>query len=194
MKKAVSLMMALLLALSLCTCVRAAPDPEPDYEGQMLHAAVTGDMEAGREAEELMHQHALETGAEAGRLSFDMLLLLSRAICCRFGGEHYSDELRLCMGELLLNRLDAPGFPDTLEGVISQAAAEGLIVHEAFNACLHPDSGSAEAALRLLRGERMMEADVLYMSGERRGEVYSMFCSSIWGNTYFLRGSAPLSP
>lgn len=189
MKKAVLLIMALALVGLLSTCGRAAPEPEPDYDGMLLKAASEGDLDFGRSVQELMLRKAEEDKLACEPLSFDRLYLLSRAVSSRFGGSRYSDELRLCMGELLLNRLASPDFPDTLEEVVLSAVDEGLISREAFEACLHPDRSSAAAALRLLRGERMMDSDVVYMSSEKRSGVYSMFCSSIWGNTYFYKSA-----
>ena len=187
MKRLLSLIVAVSLILTLSTCGRVAPEPEPDYIAMMVYAACNGDIEAGHDAQRLLCESRQLQTEDGCLVCFDELYSLSRAICCRFGGGHYSDELRFCMGELLLNRVEADTYPDTLEEVIENAAEEGLFDTNRYENCTNPDFSSASVAIRLLMGERMMEESVLYMSSERRDGFYSMYCSTIWGNTYFYK-------
>ena len=188
MKKLLSVFIAAGLIFTLSTCGRKEPEPEPDYMAMMLNAVCTGDVDAGIMAQNLLCESRQMQNEEGCMVCFEELYRLSRAIHCRFGGGHFSDELRLCMGELLLNRLAAEAYPDTLEEVIENAAGEGILDLDSYISCVKPDYNSASVALRLLLGERMMESSVVDMSSERREGVYSTYCSTIWGNTYFYKG------
>lgn len=190
MKKLVSLAAALCLMFSLSTCARAKPEPEPDYLGEMLRFAATGDISAGHQVEQQLIMSAEDGKYSGPQPDFDELYMLSRAISCQFGNSRYSDELRLCAGELILNRLASPEYPDTLKGVILQKE-KSPCSQDAFEACLCPGAASAEAAMRLLLGERMLGPTVVEQSSERREGVYAMFCNELMGNVYFYESSNP---
>ena len=188
-KQLFSLTAALCLVFSLTTCARFE-EPEPDYLGMMLRAAEQGDVQAGREAETLYRLQAAEKGEEAP-LCFDELYLLSRAIHCKYGQYRYSDELRMCGGEIILNRMASPEYPDSMEAVIFQPGQEQGIDPETFEQCLCPSRSCVAVACRLLSGERMMEPDVVLETHSPGKNVYAMFCDNLLGNTYFFKSEHP---
>ena len=189
MKKFFSLTAALCLVFSLSTCAQLI-EPEPDYLGMMFEAAQQGDVQAGREAEELYRLQAAEKG-ETVELSFDELYLLSRAIHYKYGHYRYSDELRMCAGEVILNRMASPEYPDSMEEVIFQPGQEAGIDPEAFEQCSCPSKACVDAACRLLSGERMLESSVVLESHSPGKNVYAMFCDNLLGNTYFFKSEHP---
>lgn len=140
-------MKKLSLFLSLCLLwsgFAALPVRATDTKSRMIAAAILGDEEAGRAAE------------EEGSVSFAELYLLSRALFAVTGSRTYTEEWRLCIGEVILNRVASPEFPDTLEAVIYADERYCGKVPGYFEA-LRPDAVCAEIAWRLLEGERVMD-------------------------------------
>ena len=119
-KQYISLAAAALLVFFLSTCARRPEEPEPDYLGMMIQAAQQGDVEAGRQAQELWELSLAENKREETPMSFDQLYLLSRLIHFKYGHYRYSNELRMCAGEVILNRMASAEYPDTMEEVIFQ--------------------------------------------------------------------------
>lgn len=190
MKKLIALLAALAAALGLTTCAMPLPEPEPDYLDAMLRAAVLGDVRAGHRAQARRDaSHADD--ADYIPVSFDELYILSRYIYLEYGSYRCSDELRLCGGELMLNRLASSEYPNSLEGVICQAGEEGSVSMRALDACRTPSSACARVSLRLLMGERMLEPAVVLVDDTARDGVYAMFCDRLLGNTYFYKSENP---
>lgn len=190
MKKIFSLAAAICLVFSLTTCARLR-EPEPDYLEEMLEAAQKGDIEAGREAEVLYSLCLAEESGEDMPISFDQLYLLSRAIHYKYGNYRYSDELRMCAGEVILNRLASPEYPDCLEQVIFQPQEANRLDLRALEHCSCPNGNCVKAACRLLGGERMLEPSVVVESHSPAKNVYAMFCDDLLGNTYFFKSEHP---
>ena len=185
MKKLIILAAAMALAMSLSTCAHFA-EPEPDYVEMMMQAAREGDEAAGREAEELYIQQSGEAA-----FSFDELYLLSRAIHLNYGHYRNSAELRMCAGEVILNRMASPEYPDSMEEVVFLPDESGREAPDALPACCCPDGACVEAAGRLLSGERMLEPSVVRISRRPQQNVYAMFCDHLLGNTYFYKSEHP---
>lgn len=188
-KKIFSLTAVLCLVFSLTTCARMEK-PEPDYLRMMCQAAQQGDIQAGREAEALYRLQAAEKG-ECVRIGFDELYLLSRAIHYKYGHYRYSDELRMCAGEVILNRMASPEYPDSMEAVILQAIQEPGTDLQSFEKCSCPSQACVAVACRLLDGERMLEPEVVLETHSPGKNVYAMFCDDLLGNTYFFRSEHP---
>ena len=183
MKRTAKLFLALCLCLCLSTCAFPEEPPAPDYLSVMLRAVVNGEPEAGREAERQRNQFI-----ESGRLSepcvsFDELFLLAKFIHSQSDSMWLTDEYRFRIGEVVMNRVASPEFPDSISGVISQ---EGQFENTSTEEL--PSLSAAEAALRLLMGERIMRGDVLYASDEAVGEVYAIYSDARMGYTYFCLG------
>lgn len=187
MKKLISLAAAALLVFFLSTCARRPEEPEPDYLGMMMQAAQQGEVEKGREAEQMWQLSLAENGQEESALSFDQLYLLSRLIHFKYGHYRYSDELRMCAGEVILNRMASPEYPNTMEEVIFQKGINEEVDEDAFALCVCPSKDCVKAAVRLLQGERMLEPDVVLETHYPAKEVYALFCDDLLGNTYFYK-------
>lgn len=191
MKKVLSLLLSGAVALILSTCAFAEEPPPPDYPALMIRAAAAGDVEAGRALEEEQRAFLAEEGAEEEAVSFDELYLLARSISLRAGAPQLSDEFRLCAGEVLLNRVASPEFPDTLEGVLLQLGRSCAALAEGNYEGPAPSEDCARAALELLSGRRMLDPTVVYQTGERKGEVVATFADKLLGFTYFCRSAHP---
>lgn len=190
MKKLVCFAAALVLSLFLNTCAYAQEPPEPDYLAAMAQAAEEGDLETGLEAERLREEQLARLAgedpeAESGTpVSFEELLLLSRLIYSEAGSNWLSDEFRMCVGEVALNRVESPEFPDSLKEVVYQEGQYEGVNTEEFKSSL-PSKECVAVALRLLLGERMLEKQVVFQANFRQGTVYATFSDRVLGHTYF---------
>ena len=153
------------------------------YLGEMREAAITGRVSAGRAAEQ-SRSAALRTGGEGVEIRFDDLYLLARVIDAMAGSDWLTDDFRMCVGEVVLNRVASPEFPDTLEGVVYQRG-QYTVVNTAHFASLVPRWECVDCALRLLQGERHMVAAVVYQADCLQGELFTMFPDRQLGSTYF---------
>ena len=185
---------AALLTLSLLLCLtgraQAAYDPEVDYLSIMLRAAVCGDLDAGRAAEICRDEMLSDVGAEQDHISFEDLFWLSKIIAHEAGSSRLSQEWRLCVGEVVLNRVDSPEFPDTIREVIFQEGQYANVDNERFRTLFDPDEDSVRAALDLLQGERHMAPWVVFQANfEQGGGIYREFHDSLYGTTYFCTSS-----
>lgn len=182
MKKVLLSVLLCFVALCLCTCAKTEPEPTPDYLQLMTEAAHEGSTRLGRRAEVLRNIQK----EEENYLSFDELYLLSRTLCAVYGNARYSDDLRFRVGELILNRMAAEGYPDDMASVIAQLLGNVREIEE----CTCPTRACVSIARRLLEGERAMSADVLTISDRPVGEVYASFRDKLLGDTYFCRSGA----
>ena len=153
------------------------------YLAEMAEAAAAGDTAAGRAAEEC-RAAALAAGGGGEEIAFDDLYLLARVIDCEAGSDWLPDDFRLCVGEVVLNRVASPEFPDTLREVVYQRGQYN-VVNTARFAALTPRRPCVDAALRLLQGERRMVPAVVFQSDSIQGELFTMYADRRLGNTYF---------
>ena len=180
------LMLPLLLSLTTCTVVRETPD----YHALLVEAAVSGDAETGRALAARRN-----AAVAAGRLreepvDFDELLLLARVLYAEAGERVYSTDYRLCVGEVILNRVASPEFPDTLYEVVTQRGQYRCTEEPEFED-LRPDRECAGLALRLLLGERRLAPQVVYQSPWRIGPAFVRFYDRRLGYTYFCESVYP---
>ena len=176
----------LLMGLGLNTCAWAEDPPEPDWLALLTDAAVAGDREAGLSAAE-----GWNTDLSRPQLDYDQLFLLAKLIQWEAGSAWLSDELRLCVGEVALNRVASPEFPDTLEKVVYQYGQYTGVDCPAFRDYLLPSRPCVEAALRLLLGERMLQPQVVFEGHEIQGKIHSAYIDMHYGSIYFCESHYP---
>ena len=179
-------LLALLGFLSGCAWLE---EPTPDYRAEMLAAALRGDTEAGRLAARERDTYLDACGSAEPRIDFDELLLLARCLTLRAGDARLSDEQRLCTGEILLNRVASPAFPDTLEEVLAQEDAFPASLRGELERGPLPDGRCAGLAWELLSGRRLLDSRALYQcEGRPLGPVCATFCDRYYRVTYFCLG------
>ena len=187
MKKLLFSLILLPLLLLFGSCVPVAK-PEPDYREMVIRAATEGEAEAGREARDFW---AAELSFQRSPLpcpDFDELLLLARLIQIEAGDSRLPEAWRLCVGEVALNRVASPEFPDTLAEVLRQEVS----CTGAFDSALCPSRVCVLTALRLLQGERYLEPTVVFLSPCRLGGgVYATLCDPLRGRRYLCRSEHP---
>ena len=190
MKKLAVALFSAGLCLLLTTCC-FLPVPEPDYPRQMIDAAVLGDFDAGYAAAEGWNARNAERETGEPPIDFGDLFLLAKFIYAQAGNRRYSREMRLCIGEVVLNRAASVEFPDSIREVIFEKGQYEFVDSEEFRLYLRPTRDCAEAALALLRGERMMAPQVVFQSREQIGKVHTAFCDRVMGFTYFCESPNP---
>ena len=192
MKRAISLASAALFALALMPLASAQFEEEVDYMEIMVCAAIEGDEEEGREAQRLRDKKIESAGADYEQLDFDEMYLLAKVIEAEAGSEWLSDEWKMSVGEVVLNRVESPEFPDSVEEVIFQHG-QYYSRDNVFFSSLLPSERSVDAAVRLLCGERVLcEESVVFQSNYVLGSgVYIELEDEQLGPTYLCYSYNP---
>ncbi len=195
MKRILLAALSLLLPLLLSTCAYREEPSAPDELCLMEDAVLAGDLEAGHLAEYARNRRIDEEGTSEVKVSFDDLFLLARLIYIEAGDMRCSDEQRMCVGEVVLNRVASPEYPDSLAAVVYQDGQYPAAATAAFQTSTLPNRASAQAAMRLLLGERILEPQVVIQTHqEPSGEVYASFCNRhgfLYVYTYFCASPNP---
>ena len=149
------------------------------------------DMDSGRQAENEYKAHMAELGCEDINISFDDLFLLAKFIYSQSGRFPISEDFKMCVGEVVLNRLASREFPDSIAEVIYQDGQFEGVHSEDFQCHTVPPRDCVEIALRLLQGERLLAPHVVHFSAEAKTEVYATFCDRQQNFTYFYESEYP---
>lgn len=142
---------------------------QTDYLALMKQACLSGDREAGREAERLRNEKIQYLGLSDPAISFDELFELSKIITHEIGADWHPIEWKMMVGEVVLNRVVSPEYPDTIHDVIYQPGQYQSVDTQYYEQLL-PLEDCVEAAARLLNGERLInDIRVVAQSGAERG-------------------------
>lgn len=117
------------------------------------------------------------------------LMLLAKVIYAEAGSDFLSDEWKMCVGEVVLNRVASPEFPNTIYDVVyQQGQYQGA--RSGYIASLTPSERCIDIARRLLDGERLMEPSVVFQANFKQGSgVCKALYDSHLGWTYFCYSS-----
>lgn len=117
------------------------------------------------------------------------LMLLAKVIYAEAGSDFLSDEWKMCVGEVVLNRVASPEFPNTITDVVyQQGQYQGA--RSGYIASLTPSERCIDIARRLLNGERLMEPAVVFQANFKQGSgVCKALYDSHLGWTYFCYSS-----
>ena len=177
----------LLILLPVPPAATAAGEyqPETDYMAKMIEAAVAGDAAAGRAAQTSRDEKIAALGLAYPSVNYDELSLLARLIWAEAGSDWLDMNWKMSVGEVALNRVSSPEFPDTLHEVLSQPG-QYYGPTEWYLDYLRPSRACAEAASRLLSGERVLNRpSVVFQSNAVLGSgVYVVLWDSLLGGTY----------
>lgn len=166
-------------------------EPNTDYAALMIDAAVEGDAEAGQAAEAARNAKidALGLADEYPYIAWDDLFLLAKIMFAEAGSNWLTDEHRLYVGNVLLNRVASSEFPDSIEECLYQPGqyyGSGSVYFEN----LRPTEREVKLALRLLEGERFMPLSVVFQSNEKQGSgIWLEIRDNLLGSTYFCYSS-----
>lgn len=185
MKKLIILITSAVMFLSLCVPSLAYYDPDINYMSLMIDAAESGDTDAGASAQESRDEKITGMSLDYDHVTFEDLYLLSKIIYAEAGSDWLSDEWKLCVGEVVLNRVNSPVFPCSIPEVLYQPG-QYYGADSAYFRELMPSRRCIELALRLLEGERLMEPSVVYQANFEQGSgVYRSYHDELLGWTYF---------
>lgn len=190
-KRLIATILTVLMLMTLSIPGAANYEPNTDYMELMIQAVMKGDTEAGTQAEQARGEKIAALGLNYDEIAFDDLLLLSRVIYREAGSNWLSEEWKMSVGEVVLNRVASPEFPDTVREVVMQPGQYGGLTKE-FK-YLKPSRVCTEIALRLLSGERILEEpSVVFQSNKHLGSgVFQRLVDSQLGATYLCYSSHP---
>lgn len=165
---------------------------DTDYMSQMVSCCLSGDVAGGLEAERLRNLKIDTLNLDVTKVSFNDLYLLSKIITSEAGSNWLSMEWKMMVGEVLLNRVASPEFPDSIEECIYQTGQYYSRGNQYF-ANLLPYEDCVEAALRLLNGERIInDGSVVFQANFRQGSgTYLKLYDQQLGYTYLCYSSYP---
>ena len=193
MKRMALLLAAGALALSaLAGPAAAAYVPERDYMAEMAEAVMAGDYAAGAAAAAQREEKIADLALDYPAIEFEELWLLSKIIYAEAGSVWLPMDWKMAVGEVVLNRMASPEFPDTMREVLEQPGQYYGKGSGYFNG-IKPSAECVEAARRLLEGERVLgEPGVVFQSNYRQGSaVYLEMQDRLLGSTYFCLSSHP---
>lgn len=192
MKKLILLITAVAVTLSLTAYAGAEYDPSVNYMKVMLAAAASGDTETGIEAAASRNEKIEDMDLSYDSVDFEELYLLAKIIYAEAGSSWLSDEWKMCVGEVVLNRVASPEFPNTIEEVIYQRG-QYYSRGSRYFASLKPSERCVRIALRLLTGERYInDPRVVFQANFRQGSGVALhFRDRYLGSTYFCYSSHP---
>ncbi len=191
MKKLISLLLALTMAVTLMPAAMAHSGQDEDYMDAMIEAAAAGDMKAGAAAEKERNAIIDAGNTQLVKVKFADLYLLAKIIYAEAGSSWLSEEWKFCVGEVVMNRVASPEFPNTLDGVIYQPG-QYYGRRSRYFASLVPGRTEAAVAARLLQGERHMKASVVFQANFPQGSgTFLRLRDKILGSTYLCVSSHP---
>ena len=89
-----------------------------DYSEIMIVSAINGDVATGAQAEQDRNVKIDRQGLSYSKIKFNDLFLVSKIMTAEAGSDWLSDEWKMAVGEVLLNRVASPEFPNTVEECI----------------------------------------------------------------------------
>lgn len=212
MKRIISTVLAMLMSLTLATAAFAAEagaafiaeltaslddiesadgdagvqEEHVDYMSIMIQSAVAGDYETGVAAQNARNAKIDSAGLGMTKIYFEDLYLLAKIMYAEAGSYWLSDEWKMCVGEVVLNRVASPEFPDTIYEVLTQKGQYYGSGSRYFER-LRPTELCVRLALRLLEGERVMnDPAVVFQANFRQGSgTHTVYYDQYLGATYF---------
>lgn len=191
MRKLIAFVLSVCVGLGLAVPAAASYDPATDYMNVMIRSVMDGNVDDGVRAEQARNEKIDALGLPYPKIAFDDLLLLSRVVYREAGSSWLSEEWKMSVGEVVLNRVESPEFPNSVREVVMQPGQYGGLCAD-FQ-YLRPSQACVEAALRLLCGERVLnEPSVVFQSNDYLGSgVYKKLSDSELGVTYLCYSSHP---
>lgn len=185
MKRLFILIFILTIVFDLSGYASAEFDPEIDYMAIMIESALIGDYESGLAAEAARNEKLDAMESEYVKVAFEDLYLLSKIIYAEAGSDWLSNEWKMCVGEVVLNRVASPEFPNTIREVLEQPGQYYGEYSSYFNNLL-PTELCIDLAMKLLEGERLMEPSVVFQANFVQGSgVHMLYSDKQLGNTFF---------
>lgn len=157
-----------------------------------MNAVTSGDKSNGIKAEKMRNEKIKSQKLKYEPVAWDDLYLLSKIIYAEAGSSFLSDSWKISVGEVVLNRVTSPEFPDTLSDVIYQPGQYYNTKSNYFKN-LKPNIDYVDIAKRLLEGERILNnPSVVFQANFKQGSgVYKSYYNEYLGWTYFCYSNHP---
>ena len=169
-------------------------EPEINYMDTMIKCAAKNDISWGTAVEVSRNEKIADLGAATSYapIAFEDLHLLSKIMYAEAGSEWLSDEWKMAVGEVILNRRASSEFPDTIADVIYQRGqyySKGSIYFQN----IMPSERCVRLAMRLLEGERVLNnSSVVFQANFPQGSgVHVQYWDKYLGSTYFCYSNYP---
>lgn len=189
MRKLFTILPAILLVLVLSGNAYAEYDMNVDYSEMMVAAATIGDYASGAAAEQARNEKIDALGLTCPKIKFEELMLISKIIYAEAGSAWLDDDWKMCVGEVVFNRVASPEFPNTIKEVLEQPGQYYGANSRYFNSLI-PTERCVRAAMRLFNGERLMEPSVVFQANFKQGGGTHTACYDKYlGWTYFCYSS-----
>ena len=148
-------------------------DSDIDYGLLMAQAIANGDY-----GQAMMYNEHLD-------INYNDLFLLSKIVDAEAGSSWLTEEHRLLVASVIINRVNSPEYPNTIYDVVYQKGQYAPAEKEWF-AELIPSRDSVMAAYKILSEGSIAPPDVVYQANFRQGSgVYKSIHDSKLGTTYF---------
>lgn len=173
----------ILLILMLIPIDAKAFDVSKDYSELMAECVLDQDEKMG---EVYMVKRNKKANLYGGtKFSYEDLEILSKIIEAEAGMLWLDDYIRMCVGEVLMNRVASKDFPDTIREVAYQEGQYHHIKYGIFDEIV-PTEKSVNVALRLLNGERVInDINVVFQANFPQGKgIYKIIHDELLGSTY----------
>ena len=199
LETAIVCVIVLFIGVYLCASWAYAADAEVlpeeyrvDYAEIMQRCALVGDVETGRDAALRRDAKIDALGLDYGKVDFDELYLISKIITSEAGSYWIPREWKLSVGEVVLNRVSSPEFPDTVADVIYQRGQYHGSNSRYFQRLL-PFEDCVEVAWALLNGERVLcDRSVVFQANFSQGGGTAVkYTDKLLGSTYFCYSAKP---
>lgn len=155
-----------------------------DWSEIMIKAASVGDFQLGQWAEQERNKKIETLSLSESKIPFHDLFFLSKIITAEAGSFWLSDEWKLAIGEVLLNRVASSEFPNTITECI-YAPNQYYLEDDEFFIELLPHETDVELAFRLLEGERYLIPSAVFQANYPQGSsTYKIFYDEHYEPTY----------
>lgn len=159
------------------------PADEIDWTEIIIQAAIDGNTYSGTGAEEQMIASGMDNG-----LRYNDLVDLAK-IMSEEDGINWPDWAIMALGEVVLNRVSSPEFPDTIDAVLHQTnpTQYAPVQFDSWDA-IKPGERYIRLAARLLLGERVLNnKQIVYQALFEQGRetVLSYKDLALGSTTYF---------
>ena len=169
----------------------ASATANSNYAQEMINAAITGNTVIGLQAEQNRNDKIDRLQLCVPKISFNDLFLLSKIMTAEAGSSWLSDEWKMAVGEVLLNRVASPEFPNTIADCIYQSG-QYYSESSSFFKKLIPHEREVYLAWRLLNGERHLVPSVVFQANFTQGfGTFITYKDKYLGKTYLCFSSRP---
>lgn len=163
-----------------------------DYAAVMQSCVLCGDVTGGRDAALRRDAKIDALGLAYSKVDFDELNLLAKIITAEAGSDWLPREWKMGVGEVLLNRVASPEFPDSMAEVIHQPGQYYGADSSYFQRLL-PYEDCIDAAWALLSGERVFnDPSVVFQANFPQGGGTALHLNDkLLGGTWFCYSAKP---